>query len=173
MNYFGKIRTFASLDGLIVGGLWTFGFACMLGNFNYPILGLGFVFSLLFTPFLVIKRGKCCRDKVLNGIINFGQAYFYSLLTLLFSSLLFAIIQWGYFNFLDNGFFLSQYASTFENYKTELMAIYGLSEVEYKSVINLLFSLRPIDFALEFMWINITTSVFLALITAAFIKRSK
>ena len=60
-------------------------------------------------------RLKRFRDNVLEGVISFSRALLYSMLVYFYAALLMAAAQFVYFQFIDNGFMLSQYAEVTSN----------------------------------------------------------
>ena len=112
------------------------------------------------------------RDDVLGGKISFRRAYGYSILTYLYAALLFAVAQYLYFQFLDNGFLVSQYSLQASSPQMqEMMKLYGLTEQEIHFMLENIAALRPIDIALQFFSTNLMLGVFVSLPVALVMRK--
>ena len=86
---------------------------------------------------------------------------------------MFAIAVYVYFAFLDKGFFLSKIMETFSSPEgREAIKAYGI-EGQLDENIKFLSEMRPIDFALNMLTINIITGFFLGVPIAAVMQRAK
>lgn len=113
------------------------------------------------------------RDNVLGGKISFRRAYGYSILTYLYAALLFAVAQYLYFQFLDNGFLVSQYSLQASSPQMqEMMKLYGLTEQDIRFMLENIAALRPIDIALQFFSTNLMLGVFVSLPVALVMRKS-
>ena len=77
-----------------------------------------------------------------------------------------------YFTFIDNGYLLStinQFLSTKEG--KQLLELYGMAD-EMQANMKALAALRPIDYAVNMLSINITIGLVLGLPIAAVMQRS-
>lgn len=97
-----QLKAFARQDALLLALLWAASFACIM------MLNAGLIGNILAlaTPFLVGKRLAAFRTQALYGVISFRRAYAYSLYVFIYASLVFALVQYAYFQFLDNGAFV-------------------------------------------------------------------
>lgn len=166
-----QLKAFARIDGAIVGGLWIFSFACFIGEFYNPLLGFLSLFIGVFSIVLAAMRLRRYRDNALDGVISFRRALLYSMLTYFYASLLMAAAQFVYFQFIDQGFLMSQYATMTQKpeFKTMLGA-YGMKPNDMKLAMDNLAALRPIDIALQFLTMNIVLGFMVSLPMAAMIK---
>lgn len=170
-----QLKAYARIDGAVVGGLWILSFAFFIGEFYNPLLGFVSVVVGTFSIVLASMRLKRYRDNVLEGVISFRRALLYGVLTYFYASLLMAAAQFIYFQFIDEGFMLSQYTeiTSTPEFKTMLGA-YGMKPEDMKLVMDNLASLRPIDIALQFLTMNMILGFAVSLPIAAMIKsRSK
>ena len=96
---FMQLKAFARVDALLLTLLWTVSFACV------TMIGAGTMGNLLAmaTPFFIGWRTCLFRNNVLNGRISLRRAYAYSLYNFVYASLAFALVQFVYFRFIDNG----------------------------------------------------------------------
>ena len=88
-----------------------------------------------------------------------------------YAALLMAAAQFVYFQFIDHGFMLSQYAEITgtPEFKTMLSA-YGMRPEDMKLAMDNLAALRPIDIALQFLSTNIILGLIVSLPIAAMMK---
>ena len=169
---YSQMKAFARIDGALLGLIWIASFACLIGNFTDPLLGFLWLGLLIYSPFFVGNRIARFRKTVLDGKITFLRAYAYAILTFVYAALIFAIAQWGYFSFIDNGFFFDQYRKILidPQYK-EMVRASGMTVKEIKETFRQLNELRPIDIALQFLWMNISISLFIGLPIAGLCQR--
>jgi|LAHS01.1.fsa_nt_gb hypothetical protein len=163
-----QLKAFARQDGLIVLLLWVASFAATI---LMPQMPWGNLLALA-TPFVVYWRLAGFRDYALGGSISFWRAFAYSWYTLFYASLLFCIVQYVYFRFLDNGRFFDIMNSGLRM----LEPIYkeqGLSVQELKDSMSLLQTLKPIQLAFVVLTQNIFIAVLLSLPIALIGRRKK
>lgn len=111
-----QLKAFARQDALLLALLWAASFACIM------MLNAGLIGNILAlaTPFLVGKRLAAFRTQALYGVISFRRAYAYSLYVFIYASLVFALVQYAYFQFLDNGAFVESMATTLKTDDSDL-----------------------------------------------------
>ncbi|MGN1376136.1 MAG: DUF4199 domain-containing protein [Prevotella sp.] len=159
-----QLKAFARVDGLITGGLWIISFACFVGEFNYPALGIVSILTALTSIIIVGMRVRRYRDSVLDGIISTKRAYAYCFLIFAYSSLLMAAAQYIYFQFIDQGYIISMYSAMTDTAEFKaLMAAYKISNEELQAAINSFSDLRPIDIAFQFFTTNIIIGTIISL----------
>lgn len=158
------MKAFARIDGALLGLIWVISFACFIGNFHNPMWGLAWFGLIFITPFFVGFRIDKFRRNVLDGAISFRRALGYSMFTFIYSSLILAIAQYIYFQFMDNGFVSGQYISLFSNpqYKA-LFKASGITGKEMSAALDMLTNFRPIDFAVQGLFSNIAVGFLLSL----------
>lgn len=168
-----QITAYARIDGAIMAAIWVVSFACFIGNFYNPMLGLAFFITGASSLVVGVMRLKGFRDNVLNGIISFRRSYAYSLMTYMNAALLFALVQFLYFKFLDKGFLMTQYLKMAETKEfTDMMRVYGLTAADLKFAMENIAALRPIEVALQFFTSNVLLGIFISLPVALVIKRT-
>lgn len=163
---FIQLKAFARQDGMLTAILWTVSFACVtLGKAG----SLGNILALA-TPFVI---GWCLckfRDTVLGGTISFRRAYAYGVYTFLYASLIFALVQFAYFRFLDKGMFAQAVNETI----SAVAPIYeanGMSKAQINETTNIVSILTPIQWSFMFMLQNIATGIAASIPIAAICKR--
>lgn len=163
-----QLKAFARQDALLLALLWAASFACIM------MLQAGLVGNLLAlaTPFLVGYRLAAFRNGALDGLISFRRAYAYCTYTFLYASLIFALVQFAYFQFLDKG--------TFAQLITETMRLMspvyeqnGISKTEIKQSIDMITQITPIQWAFTFMMQNLFIGAIVSLPIAMIGKRLK
>ncbi len=171
---FEQVKAFAQIDGALVGCMWIVSFACFLGNFINPLWGL---VSLLIGVASIVwasMRLRRFRDNILNGVISFRRAFCYSVLIYLYASLIMAVGQYVYLQFIDNGYLMTQYTETISRpeFKT-VMDLYGIKKGDMSLAMDTLNALKPIDFALQFFTMDIILGVIISLPMASMIMSRK
>lgn len=163
-----QLKAFARQDGLLLALLWAASFACIM-LFNAPLVGN---LLALATPFVVAKRLGAFRDNALYGTISLRRAYAYSAYVFLYASLVFALVQFGYFQFLDKGAFAELITTTMK----QVAPIYeqnGISKAEINNSINIVSMITPIQWAFMFMMQNLMIGAAISLPIALVGKRNK
>lgn len=169
-----QLKAFARQDGTILGILWVLGFACFVGSAGEPMLTMGFQMSLFFTPFVVFWCTARYRDRIIGGLISYRRALGYSLLMFLYASLVLALAQWIYFEFIDNGRLVGGMISAVNNPLMEpMLKQYGFTKDELLVQLNQLAEMRPIDFSFSFLMMNFCFGGILSMVIALLSVRSR
>lgn len=170
-----QLTAFARIDGAIVGLMWTLSFACFIGQFGAPLLGLCSMALGFASVVVATVRLRNFRDGVLGGTISFGRAFAYSMLTYFYASLIMALAQLAYFALIDDGFLFSRYTAIMNTpeYRQALELAYGMKPTDMAVVMDNLARLRPIDIALQFLSVDIILGLIISLPTAMVMKRGK
>lgn len=163
---FMQLKAFARVDALMLTALWTVSFICV------TMIGAGVVGNLLAmaTPFFIGWRTCLFRNNVLGGAISLRRAYAYSLYNFVYASLVFALVQFVYFRFVDNGGFVGLLTDTMKT----MAPVYeqnGISRAELKQNIDMLAQLTPIQWAFIFMMQNFFLGVLASLPIALVCRR--
>ena len=93
------------------------------------------------------------RNGALDGHISFRRGLVFSFYTFFYASLLFAVAQYVYFRFFDNGALLSMMLATVKQLEPVYKAN-GMSLNELRQSINAIGQLSPIEIAFVFMMQN-------------------
>lgn len=163
-----QLKAFARQDALLLALLWAASFACIM------LLNAGLIGNVLAlaTPFLVGYRLKAFRTQALYGVISFRRAYAYSLYVFIYASLVFALVQYAYFQFLDNGAFAELITTTMK----QVAPVYeqnGVSKEEIKSSMDLITMITPVQWAFMFMMQNLAIGAIISLPIALIGKRNR
>lgn len=159
-----QLKAFARQDALLLALLWAASFACIM------MLNAGLIGNILAlaTPFLVGKRLAAFRTQALYGVISFRRAYAYSLYVFIYASL----VQYAYFQFLDNGAFAELITTTMK----QVAPVYeqnGVSKEEIKSSMDLITMITPVQWAFMFMMQNLFIGAIISLPIALIGKRNR
>ena len=165
-----QLKAFARQDALLLALLWAASFACIV-MLNAGLIG---IILALATPFLVGKRLAAFRTQALYGVISFRRAYAYSLYVFIYASLVFALVQYAYFQFLDSGAFVESIATTLKQ-----IPIYeqnGMSKADIKSLndqVEIMRLTTPVQWAFMFMMQNLFVGAIISLPIALIGKRNR
>ena len=165
-----QLKAFTRMDGALLAVLWTASFACYVVGLSQPELGLLAVILAVITPFFVARRLKKFRDGGLDGIISFRRGWAYAMLTFFYASLLFAVVHFVYFSYLDHGYFfatLTRMMSSPENAQAIGKDMLGA----VTESLQMAGRMRPIDLALNIMMSNLLVGFILSFPVAAVMKR--
>lgn len=165
-----QLKAFARQDALLLALLWAASFACIM------MLNAGLIGNILAlaTPFLVGKRLAAFRTQALYGVISFRRAYAYSLYVFIYASLVFALVQYAYFQFLDNGAFVESIATTLKQ-MTPINEQNGMSKADIKSLndwVEIMRLTTPVQWAFMFMMQNLFVGAIISLPIALIGKRN-
>lgn len=145
-----QLKAFARVDALALAGLWIASFAAML---TMPEASLGGLLALA-TPFLLFWLLRRFRNRILEGYISFRRGLAYTWYTTFYACLLFAVVQYLYFQFLDHGTFIA----TLQNSLKVAAPAYremGASIEQFKEALNLVAQMPPIQLVFAFMMQNL------------------
>lgn len=168
-----QMRAFARWGGLKTGLLWLASFIFYIKGLSNPVLGMIAMGMAAFTPFYAAFELRSFRDNAVGGIISFGRAWAYVAMMLFYACIIFALSQFVYFQWMDNGYFveaLSQAMTSQQN--TDMLNQMGMMPMVQQSI-DMLRQLRPIDLALNIMSTNLIVCLLIALPVAAIMKRSQ
>ena len=165
---FIQVKAFARQDGAFLALLWTLSFAAMM---FMPESTIGNLLALA-TPFFVGWRLCSFRNYALDGAISLRRGYCFSVYTFVYASIIFAVVQFLYFKFLDHGTFfttLQASATALENAYSQA----GVPTDDLKTTLKLMQELSPINLAFIFMMQNMLTGVIVGLPIAVMCRRTK
>lgn len=170
-----QLKAFARIDGALVGLFWIISFACFIGEFTYPVLGIVSFIAGVSSIVFAAMRLRTFRDNILEGIISFRRALCYSCFTYFYAALLMAAAQFVYFQFIDNGFLIGQYTAIMSKPDiAEMMGkIYGITPKDMEIAMNTIAALRPIEVALQFLTTNIIIGITVSIPMAAMVKSNR
>ncbi len=161
-----QVKAFARQGGVFLSLLWLASFAVMMFASQSPWGSL----LAMATPFLVGWLLCRFRNFALDGHISFRRSFAFSVLTFFYASIIFALAQYLYFRFLDQGAFLSNLMDNVKVLK-EAYAQNGMSVKELEDAATLVGALPPIQLAFMFMMQNIFMGLVLSVPVALVCKK--
>ena len=127
---------------------------------------------MLYTPFFVGERLGKFRDYGREGLISFRRGYAYTIFVFFYGGVLFAIAQYLYFAFMDNGFLLSQFSKMIATEEArQMLQQYGMTQMVDESLQEMA-STRPIDYALNMLTVNISLGFILGVPISLVMQRT-
>ena len=153
--------------------LWIGGFICYIQGMTNPLMGLLAVILIVASPFFAASRLRHFRDYAREGVISFARGYAFTALTFFYAGLLLAAALYVYFAFIDQGYLLGKLTDMMNSDEgRKVMLAYGMSE-QMQEGLKGLSLMRPIDYAVNMLTLNITAGLFLGLPIAAVMQRVK
>ena len=166
-----QLKAFARQDGALLSLWWIGSFFCYILGISNPLLGTLALLLIVVSPLFAANRLRHFRDGAREGVISFGRGYAYTALVFFYAAVLLAAAIYIYFAFIDNGYLLStvnQFLSTKEG--KQLLELYGLAD-QMQENLKALAEMRPIDYAVNMLSVNITIGLLFALPIAAVMQR--
>lgn len=171
---YGLFTACSNIDGAIVGVFWILGFLCFVGEFRMPLLSLVAVALSIGSLAMLAIRMRRFRDTRLGGVMPFGKAMIYSLQCFFKATILMAVAQYVYFQFVDRGYLMNQYVAMLStpDYAAVVKQTYGMDAKQIIDILQVTMGkLRPIEIAFQFLTVNIVVSLILSLPIAAITRR--
>ncbi len=167
-----QLKAFARQDGALLSLLWIGALICYIQGLTSPVMGMTALLLIVASPFFAATRLRHFRDEAREGIISFMRAYGYTVMTYFYAGLLLAVAIFVYFNFMDNCYLMEQFTNILNTEESkQVIKMYGLSTEQMKQGLTQLSSLRPIDYALNMLTINISLGFLLGIPTAAVMQK--
>lgn len=166
-----QLKAFARIDGVWLSLLWIASFALYIVGLRSPGYGLAAMCLAVITPFFVGSRLRHFRDESLSGIISFRRGWAYTIYVFFYGGLLFALAQWAYLTFMDQGYMMKTITEALSTPETaEALRQMGMTEALAESL-DQLGQMRPIDLSLNMLTTNILAGIVLGLPIAAVIRK--
>lgn len=163
-----QVKAFARQDGFILFLLWLASFAAIVMN---PASSWGSLLAMA-TPFVVGWMLVRFRNYALDGRISFRRGLAFSLYTFFYASMLFAVAQFVYFRFIDNGALTTMLLSSVKTLEPVYKAN-GISTGELRQSLTMIGQLSPIEVAFIFMMQNFFVGMVLSIPIALIGKRQR
>ena len=158
-----QLKAFARQDGALLALLWVSSFLLYIMGLSNQMLGLAAILLMLYTPLFVGSRLGKFRDFGREGLISFRRGYAYTILVFFYGGVLFAVVQYLYFAFMDQGFLLSQFSRMMNTDEArQMLQQYGMTQMMDESLQQMA-ATRPIDYALNMLTINISLGFILGI----------
>ena len=168
-----QLKAFARQDGALLALLWVSSFLLYIMGLSNQMLGLAAILLMLYTPFFVGSRLGKFRDFGREGLISFRRGYAYTILVFFYGGVLFAVVQYLYFAFMDQGFLLSQFSRMMNTDEArQMLQQYGMTQMMDESLQQMA-ATRPIDYALNMLTINISLGFILGIPISLIMQKVK
>ena len=166
-----QLKAFARVDGMQVALLWTASFACYIVGLKAPLCCMAAILLMVITPFFVARRLRRFRYVDRGGTISLLRGWAFVILVFFYAGVLLALVQYAYFAFLDQGYLIQ----TLHDVLTSPEARSSLNQMGMAQAaddsLQMLTELRPIDYALNQLTVNISLGIALGLPIAALLRR--
>ena len=167
-----QLKAFARQDGALLALLWMATFFLYIIGVENQMLGLAALLLMVYTPIFVGERLGKFRDYGREGLISFRRAYAYTVFVFFYGGVLFAIAQYLYFAFIDNGYLMTQFSKMVNsNEAQKMLQQYGMTEMMNESL-NEMANIRPIDYALNMLTVNISLCFILGVPISLIMQRN-
>lgn len=166
-----QLKAFARVDGALLSVMWIASFTFYIIGMTNPLMMMGGMVTAVCSPFFAASRLRKFRDVAREGIISFGRGYAYTILMFFYAALLFAIAQFAYFQFIDDGYLISRITEMMNTAQTQqVIQAYGLGDTLNESI-EMMSETRPIDYALNYLTLNIMVGMVLGVPIAGVMAR--
>lgn len=163
-----QLKAYSRIDGAILAATWAISMWFMFKvteSIWGPIL-------MLSTPFFIIWRLKEFRNKVLDGTISFRRALAYSCYVFFYASVLFALVQYIYFAYLDKGSFMQLLTQSINTLKP-FYETQGVSANDLDIALKTMKMMKPIDLVFTFMMQNLMIGAMVSPVIALIVKKKQ
>lgn len=150
-----QLKAYARQDGFFLALLWIASFASYILGISNQLLAMLALMLALMTPFFVAGRLRKFRDEGRDGLISFSRSYAYTIFVFFYGAVLLAVVQFLYFAYVDNGYLLRTFMTAVSTEEgQQLLQQYGMTQMVDESLTEMA-SIRPIDYALNILTVNI------------------
>lgn len=163
-----QLKAFARQYSVFVALLWTVSFLAVV---LVPTSPWGNLLALA-TPFFVGYLLVRFRNHVLDGGMSFRRAWALALYTFFYAAMLFAVIQYVYLRFFDNGAMNMLLLNGMKALEPAYQA-QGMTAQEFKAARDLMLELPPIEKAFLFMMQNFIVGFVMSLPIAFACRKGK
>jgi hypothetical protein len=162
-----QLKAFARQDAIALAVLWSASFLAFMMN---PSSSWGNLLAIC-TPFLVGWLLMRFRDTALDGFISFRRALAYCWYVFFYASLIFALVQYIYFQFFDHGKFMAFISDSLKLVEPFYKA-QGVPMNEVRTAFKELSQMSAIQESFTFMMQNLFIGLVLGLPIALIGKRT-
>ena len=163
-----QLKAFARLYGVFVALLWTVSFLAVVLAPTSPWGNLLAIATPVLAGYLIIRF----RTNVLDGAISFRRALALSLYIFFYASLLFAVIQFVYLRFFDNGS-LNILLSNGIKALGPMYKAQGMTTQEIANIKDMILNFSPVEKSFIFMMQNLIMGIVMSLPLALICRKGK
>ena len=167
-----QLKAFARQYGLFMGLFWIASFACFICQ-TTPFITFLFDITIFLIPVVAAFFLRNYRDNILGGRISLLRGFVFLMMIFFYATLILAIGQWAYFEYLDNGRLITTITNRLNDPEfVTAIGKMGMKKEEMLTGIRSIGDVRPIDFAFSFMWMNIVVGAVISWVTALMMRRT-
>jgi hypothetical protein len=168
-----QLKAFARQDGALLALLWVITSTLYIIGMTNQLIGMAAMMLIIYTPFFVGSRLRKFRDYGREGLISFRRGYAYTVFVFFYGGVLFALAMYLYLTFMDHGYLMSQMSKVLTSEEAQqTLKQYGMTEMMNESLSQMA-QIRPIDYALDFLTVNITMGFILGVPISLLLQRSQ
>ena len=165
------MKAFARVDGALLAAIWVASFACYVAGISNPLYGILALVLMLATPFFVCRRLGKFRDEGRSGVISMKRGWAYSAYVFFYAAVLLALAQYVYFAYIDQGYLLMTLTKMVSSPEAkQALEQYGLQQTMNENL-EMMSQMRPIDYAVNVLTVNIFIGIVLGLPIGAVMQR--
>ena len=151
--------------------LWIASFDCYVAGLTNPVYSLVAMGLMVVTPFFVGHQLGKFRDVGREGIISLRRGWAYSVFVFFYAAILLALAQYVYFAFIDQGYVMLSFSRALSSPEArQVIEQYGMQQTMTESL-EMMGQMRPIDYALNVLTVNIVIGIVLGFPIAALMKK--
>lgn len=148
--------------GLILGLIFCLNFfLSTLKGATYSLLQMLITCAI---PFVCYWLTVDCRKRVCNDVMTYGGALWYGIQLFFYASLISAAFKYIYFQFINTDF-LPNLIDESLNLMDELNLSSGADSKQIRTLLS------PLNFSIQYIWINVFLGILVSCVTAAFAKK--
>jgi hypothetical protein len=168
-----QLKAFARQDGALLALLWVVTSTLYIIGMTNQLIGMAAMMLIIYTPFFVGSRLRKFRDYGREGLISFRRGYAYTVFVFFYGGVLFALAMYLYLTFMDHGYLMSQMSKVLTSEEAQqTLKQYGMTEMMNESLSQMA-QIRPIDYALDLLTVNITMGFILGVPISLLLQRSQ
>lgn len=156
--------------GLLLGIFYMIRFICIPLSVNYP--GLSVIYALMFVaaPFLYGYITMIVREKLLKGVLSFGNGFRFLFNMIICGTLIEAATHFIYFRFFDNGMLAKWYMANITEFENQ----FGQDAMveQMKTYVDSMSSISAIDITISMFASNVLWAVVFSVLIAAILRKS-
>lgn len=158
-----QLKAFARVDGALLAVLMISSFACYVIGLTSQIYGILSLVSMVLMPFFAGQRLKRFCVTGLDGNISYMRGWAYICLMFFYGGLIFALIQYLYFAYMDHGYVAMMIGDMLSAPEyVEAIKQAGMTDYVSESL-HMIQTMRPIDIALNVLTMVIMVGIVLGL----------
>jgi Protein of unknown function (DUF4199) len=160
-----KIINSAMRNGLILGVLFSINFLFSISK-NSVFLLLTYAIAV-YIVVIMYRMSVRHRDNECEGVISYGKAFLFVLLTFFYAALISTVVKFIYFQFINTAYLDNVFQ---ESVKMMEMIKYKLDD---EAINQLEGMMKPASYSFVGIWVNLFFGTIVGLIMAAFVKKEK